>query len=68
MFQLVQDALDKAQEGRTCIIIAHRLSTIKNCDVIFVIKNGKVHESGTHEELIKLNGFYTILNGQYSNK
>jgi ABC-type multidrug transport system fused ATPase/permease subunit len=65
---LVQDALDKAQEGRTCIIIAHRLSTIKNCDAIFVIKNGKVHESGTHEELIKLNGFYTILNGQYSNK
>jgi ATP-binding cassette subfamily B (MDR/TAP) protein 1 len=65
---LVQDALDKAQEGRTCIIIAHRLSTIKNCDIIFVIKNGKVHESGTHEELIKLNGFYTVLNGQYSNK
>jgi ATP-binding cassette, subfamily B (MDR/TAP), member 1 len=63
---LVQDALNKAQEGRTCIIIAHRLSTIKNCDIIFVIKNGKVHESGTHDDLIKLNGFYKILHGQYN--
>ena len=38
--KLVQEALDKAQEGRTCIIIAHRLSTIRNCDVIFVIEKG----------------------------
>lgn len=63
--KLVQDALDKAQEGRTCIIIAHRLSTIKNCDRIFVIKNGKVFETGTHDQLIALNGFYTRLNGQH---
>ena len=62
--KVVQDALDKAQIGRTCIIIAHRLSTIRNCDCIFVLKNGVVTESGTHDELIKLNGFYAKLNGQ----
>jgi ABC-type multidrug transport system fused ATPase/permease subunit len=59
----VQDALDKAQEGRTCIIIAHRLSTIRNCDTIFVLQNGVVTEKGTHQELIQLNGFYAKLNG-----
>ena len=63
--QMVQDALDRAQEGRTCIIIAHRLSTIKNCDVIFVIKNGKLFEQGTHDQLVALNGFYKKLNCQY---
>ncbi len=60
----MQDALDKAQEGRTCIIIAHRLSTIRNCDTIFVLQNGVVTEKGTHQELIQLNGFYAKLNGQ----
>ena len=59
----MQDALDKAQEGRTCIIIAHRLSTIRNCDTIFVLQNGVVTEKGTHQELIQLNGFYAKLNG-----
>lgn len=59
---MVQDALDKAQKGRTCIVIAHRLSTIKNCDCIYVLKNGQVIESGTHEELMRLNGFYKKLN------
>ena len=63
-FKNVQDALEKAQQGRTCIIIAHRLSTIKNCDLIFVVKNGKITEKGTHQELINLNGFYAKLNGQ----
>jgi len=62
--KIVQDALDKAQIGRTCIIIAHRLSTIRNCDCICVLKSGVVTESGTHDELIKLNGFYAKLNGQ----
>merc|ERR1712058_112772 len=49
--KIVQDALDKAQQGRTCIIIAHRLSTIRDCDVIFVLQKGVVKESGTHDEL-----------------
>lgn len=62
--KIVQDALDKAQQGRTCIIIAHRLSTIRNCDVIFVFQNGVVTEKGTHEQLMDLNGFYARLNGQ----
>ena len=43
-------------------MIAHRLSTIKNCDCIYVLKNGQVIESGTHEELMRLNGFYKKLN------
>ena len=59
---MVQEALEKAQKGRTCIIIAHRLSTIRNCDKIFVIKNGKVAEAGTHENLMASNGFYAKLN------
>ena len=53
--------MDKAQEGRTCIIIAHRLTTIKNADVIYVIKEGRVIEQGNHDALIKLNGFYSKL-------
>ena len=62
--KVVQEALDKAQEGRTCIIIAHRLSTIRNCDMIVVLHKGVVTEKGTHDELIRLNGFYAKLNGQ----
>ena len=58
---MVQEALDRAQEGRTCIIIAHRLSTIKNCDAIFVLKNGQIIETGSHDELLDLNGFYSKL-------
>ena len=59
----MQDALNKAQEGRTCIVIAHRLSTIRNSDIIFIFQNGVVTEKGTHEELMKLGGFYAKLNG-----
>nr|UOU03320.1 ATP-binding cassette subfamily B1-2 [Brachionus rubens] len=65
--KIVQDALEKAQKGRTCIIIAHRLSTIRNCDLIFVIQNGKVLEMGNHEQLLKLNGFYAELNNKNKN-
>lgn len=56
--KVVQDALDVASEGRTCITIAHRLSTIVNADVIFVINEGKVIERGTHKELLALRGMY----------
>ena len=62
--KLVQDALDKAQEGRTVIMIAHRLSTVRTCDLIFVIHNGQVAEYGTHEELLELDGIYKKLNSQ----
>ena len=57
-FQVVQEALDRAQEGRTSIVIAHRLSTIQNADRIIVIHHGKVIEEGTHSELMALKGKY----------
>ncbi|KAM6152196.1 ATP-dependent translocase ABCB1-like [Erethizon dorsatum] len=56
--KVVQEALDKAREGRTCIVIAHRLSTIQNADVIVVIQNGKVQERGTHQQLLAQKGVY----------
>lgn len=59
--KIVQAALDQASEGRTCITIAHRLSTIKNADMICVIHDGKIVESGTHNELISLNKIYAKL-------
>jgi len=64
--KIVQDALDKAIEegGRTTITIAHRLSTIQNADVIAVVKDGQIVESGTHFELLALNGVYTGLVNQ----
>ncbi len=59
--QVVQSALDKAQKGRTCLVIAHRLSTIESSDKICVVKDGNVVESGTHSELMALNGYYFVL-------
>lgn len=56
--KVVQEALDKAKEGRTCITIAHRLSTVQDADVIFVINRGKVAEMGTHGELLARHGIY----------
>ena len=58
----MQEALDAAQEGRTCITIAHRLSTIVNSDQIFVLHMGKIVEAGTHTELLALQGHYYNLN------
>ena len=60
--KIVQEALDKAREGRTSIVIAHRLSTIYNADSIAVIKGGKVVEQGKHAELLKKRGMYYNLN------
>ncbi|OIW12424.1 hypothetical protein TanjilG_04173 [Lupinus angustifolius] len=60
--RVVQEALDKASLGRTTIIIAHRLSTIRNADIIAVVKNGKIMEMGSHNELIQnQHGLYTSL-------
>ena len=56
--KIVQDALDKAREGRTTIVIAHRLSTIQTADTIIAIKDGRVAESGTHSELMDKEGLY----------
>ena len=59
--RLVQEALIKMMKSRTSLVIAHRLSTIQNADLIVVLKNGKIAEKGTHEELIEKNGTYRKL-------
>jgi ABC-type multidrug transport system fused ATPase/permease subunit len=60
--QLVQDALEKLMKNRTTLVIAHRLSTIREADRILVVKDGRIAESGRHEELIKVeNGIYRNL-------
>ena len=62
-----QKAMDKLTEGRTSFVIAHRLSTVKNADIILVLKDGDVIESGTHEELLDKKGFYAELyNSQFA--
>ena len=66
MEQLIQNAMDHLMEGRTSFIIAHRLSTIRNANLILVMKDGDIVEQGTHEELLKKNGFYAELyNSQF---
>ncbi|XP_065860081.1 ABC transporter B family member 19-like [Euphorbia lathyris] len=59
--KLVQDALEKAMEGRTVILIAHRLSTIVNADTIAVVENGQVTETGKHSSLLTTSKFYNML-------
>ena len=59
--QLVQDAMDLLTTGRTSFTIAHRLSTIRNADIILVMKDGDIVETGTHEELLEKGGFYSDL-------
>jgi ATP-binding cassette subfamily B protein len=64
--QQIQNAMDLLMENRTSFVIAHRLSTIKNSDLILVLKEGDVIESGTHDELLEKNGFYAELyNSQF---
>ena len=65
--QMIQDSLEKLTRNRTSFVIAHRLSTIRNSDLILVMKDGKIVESGNHKELLKLNGFYAELyNSQFA--
>uniref|UniRef100_A0A4W5MYK7 ABC-type xenobiotic transporter n=1 Tax=Hucho hucho TaxID=62062 RepID=A0A4W5MYK7_9TELE len=63
--KIVQQALDAARQGRTCIVIAHRLSTIQNADQIAVIQYGQVTEQGTHTDLMAKGGaYYALVNAQ----
>lgn len=63
---LVQQAMDKLMMGRTSFVIAHRLSTIKNADIILVMRDGDIVESGSHEQLLSQGGFYADLyNSQF---
>ena len=59
--QQIQAAMQRLMHGRTCFVIAHRLSTIQNADVILVLQNGEVTESGNHEQLLARGGFYASL-------
>ena len=59
--KIIQKNLDKVMSGRTTLAIAHRLSTIQNSDMIVVLENGEIAETGTHDELIERRGFYYYL-------
>jgi ATP-binding cassette subfamily B protein len=59
--ELIQHAINKLMQGRTSIVIAHRLSTIQNADKIIVLDHGEIKEMGSHQQLLKLNGFYRRL-------
>jgi len=58
---IMQQALDKVMQGRTCLVIAHRLSTVREADQILVMHRGELREQGTHEELLHQEGLYRKL-------
>ena len=65
---LIQEAFDKLMQGRTSFIVAHRLSTIRSASLILVMRDGKIIEQGSHEELLAKGGFYSRLyNSQFQN-
>lgn len=69
LLQIVQEALDSARAGRTCVVIAHRLSTVKNADKIAVIQYGRVVEQGRHKDLIVAKGaYYRLVQAQNKRK
>lgn len=59
--RLVQDAINKIMQNRTCVVIAHRLSTVRHADEILVLQKGEVVERGTHDQLVAQNGYYKRL-------
>lgn len=59
--ELIQNVINKLMQGRTSIVIAHRLSTIQNADRIIVLDHGEIKEMGSHQELLRLNGYYKRL-------
>ena len=64
---MIQEAMLKLMQGRTCFVIAHRLSTVQNADTILVVKDGNVIEQGNHDELMRLGGTYAgLYNSQFS--
>ena len=67
--KIVQEALDEAKQGRTCLTIAHRLTTIQNSEQISVVDQGLIKESGSHQQLLQQQGIYYKLNqAQQRNK
>ena len=66
--RIVQDALDSICKGRTVLVIAHRLSTIQNADLIAVLHDGQLKELGTHQQLKRLGGHYSLLIKQQEQK
>ena len=65
----MQAALDRVHAGRTTVVVAHRLTTIRNADLIVALKDGKVNEMGTHEELMKRRGlYYGLVESQLAGK